>query len=237
MLIAEAKWLGRQIAELEPERVFPLLDVGSSTQRFRSIEQPWIDREIFASARHAGHLVSHLDAKAAPGVDIVADLGNPGALEGLVRRGYRSVFCSNLLEHVRNREAIARTLVWLVPPGGYLFVSCPYRYPYHPDPIDTMFRPTPTELAALFSGTRLYREAVIVGGNYFHELRRSPLATLKLLLRLLLPFYKPRGWRRALGEFRRHLPWLFRPFAATCVVLQRVPEAPTIPSTTSGEGH
>jgi hypothetical protein len=225
MLIEEAKWLARQIADLEPERVYPLLDVGSSTQRFRFIDQPWIDQEIFASARRAGHLVSHLDAKPAQGVDIVADLGDPGAIDGLVRRGYRSVFCSNLLEHVTNREEIARALVGLVPPGGYLFVSCPYRYPYHPDPIDTMFRPTPQELAALFRGTRPHREAVIVDGNYFHELRRTPLATSKLLLRLLLPFYKPHAWRRALSEFRRHLPWLFRRFAATCVVLQRVPDS------------
>ena len=222
MLIEEAKWLARQIAELEPDRVFPLLDVGSSTWRFRTEEQPWIDRVIFASARRAGHSVSHLDAKAAEGVDIVADLGDQVAVEGLARRGYRSVFCSNLLEHVEDRERVARALVGLLPAGGYLFVSCPYAYPYHPDPIDTMFRPTPPELAALFGGTRIYRQAVVRDGNYFQQLRRTPLASLKLLLRLFLPFYKPRAWRRALREFRRHLPWLWRRFSATCVVLQRV---------------
>jgi hypothetical protein len=237
VLIEEARWLARQIAELAPDRVFPLLDVGSSTERFRSIEQPWIDQEIFAAARLAGHPVSHLDAKPAEGVDIVADLGDQSALEGRVRGGYRSVFCSNLLEHVENRETIARALVGLVPEGGYLFVSCPYRYPYHPDPIDTMFRPTPTELAALFGGTRIDREAVIFNGNYFDQLRRTPLATLRLLLRLLLPFYRPRAWRRALGEFQRHLPWLFRRFAATCVVLQRMPEAPTLHVPATGAGH
>jgi len=224
MLIEEAKWLARQIAELEPGRVFPLLDVGSSTERFRSIEQPWIDREIFASARLAGHAVSHLDAKPAAGVDIVADLGDAGAIEVLARRGYRSVFCSNLLEHVEDRETIARALVGLLPPGGYLFVSCPYRYPFHPDPIDTMFRPTPQD-----------REAVIANGNYFAELRRTPLATLRLLARLLLPFYKPQAWRRAQQEFRHYLPWMFRRFAATCVVLERM--APTQPSPASGRGH
>jgi len=225
MLIEEAKWLARQIADLEPDRVFPLLDVGSSTERFRSIEQPWIDQEIFASARRAGHPVSHLDAKPAQGVDIVVDLADPVAIEGLLGRGYRSVFCSNLLEHVEDRERIAGALVRLVPEGGYLFVSCPYRYPYHPDPVDTMFRPTPAELAALFDGTRIYREAVIYDGTYYRELRRTPLATSRMLLRLLLPFYKPPAWRRTQQEFRRNLPWLFRRFAATCVVLQRLPDA------------
>lgn len=224
MLIEEAKWLARQIAELEPDRVYPLLDVGSSTQRFRTEEQPWIDQEIFAPARRAGHPVSHLDAKPADGVDIVADLGDPLALEGLARRGYRSVFCSNLLEHVEDRDAIARALVGLVPKGGYLFVSCPYKYPRHPDPIDTMFRPTPQELAAIFDGTRLDRQAVIRDGNYLDELRRTPAASLKLLLRLLLPFYKPAAWRRAALQLGRSLPWIFRRFEASCVVLVR--EAP-----------
>jgi hypothetical protein len=222
VLIEEAKWLARQIAELEPDRVFPLLDVGSSTQRFRSVEQPWIDEEIFAPARRAGHPVSHLDAKPAEGVDIVADLGDLAALKRVARRGYRSVFCSNLLEHVEDREAIARVLVGLVPEGGYVFVSCPYRYPFHPDPIDTMFRPTPQELAALFGGTRLDRQAVVRDGNYFDLLRRTPRASMKLLVRLCLPFYKPPAWRRTVSEFRRHLPWMFRRFEASCVVLQRV---------------
>lgn len=222
MLIEEAKWLARQIAELEPDRVYPLLDVGSSTQRFRTEEQPWIDQEIFAPARRAGRPVSHLDAKPADGVDIVADLGDPRALEGLARRGYRSVFCSNLLEHVADRDAIARALVGLVPKGGYLFVSCPYRYPFHPDPIDTLFRPTPLELAALFGGTRLERQALVHAGNYFDQLRRTPVASVKLLVRLCLPFYRPPAWRRAADEFLRHLPWLFRRFEASCVVLQRV---------------
>lgn len=221
MLIEEAKWLARQMAELEPDRVFPLLDVGSSTGYFRTVEQPWIDREIFAPARRAERPVSHLDAKPAEGVDVVVDLADPRAVERLAGHGYMSVFCSNLLEHVTNPEQIAQALVGLLPPDGYLLISCPYQYPYHPDPIDTMFRPTPEQLAALFSGTRLYRQAVVKNGTYFQELLRTPVPSIKLFLRLLLPFYKPRAWRQALNDVRWSLPWLFRRFEATCVVLQR----------------
>ena len=218
MLIEEARWLGDQLQAVDPDRVYPLLDVGSSTATFRTQEQPWIDRLIFARAHGP---VQHLDAKAADGVDIVADLTDPDAVARLARAGFKSVFCSNLLEHVPDRERIARTLVELIPEGGYLFVSCPYRYPFHPDPIDTMFRPTPAQLAGLFPGTRAQREVIVRGGTFLDEIRRTPAGFLKLLIRLLLPFHKPAAWRRAALQLWRSLPWSFRRFEASCVVLVR----------------
>jgi SAM-dependent methyltransferase len=221
VLIEEARWLGDQLQVLDPGRVYPLLDVGSSTARFRSLEQPWIDRSICAPARAAKRTVLHLDAKAAPGVDIVADLGDPATLESLGKQDFKSVLCSNLLEHVADPERIARTLLELVPQGGYLFVSCPYRYPFHPDPIDTRLRPTPQELADLFPGTRIVAQAVVRDGTYLDQVRSAPGDFVRLLARLLLPFYKPANWRRAWTQFTNQLPWAFRRFEATCVVLVR----------------
>lgn len=162
-----------------------------------------------------------MDAKPAAGVDIVADLDDEPAISALKSRGFKSILCSNLLEHVRDRAAIAKRLVELVPHGGYLFVSGPYRYPYHPDPIDTMFRPTPDELAAIFPGTRLERQAVVTNGTYFDEFRRSPASLPRLLARLLLPFYKRAAWRREWTRFIHHAPWMFARFEASCVLLVR----------------
>src|SRR5204863_7553703 len=93
----------------------------------------------------------------AAGVDLVGDLTEPSFLGRLAAMRLRSVFCSNLLEHVPNREEIGRAAVEAVEPGGYLFVSCPNVFPYHPDPIDTMSRPDVDELAALFPDTELVR--------------------------------------------------------------------------------
>lgn len=221
MLIEEAQWLGDQLHRLDARAVFPLLDVGSSTAQFRTREQPWIDRFIFAPARDLGHRVVHLDAKDAPGVDLVADLADPMAVEKLATLGFRSVLCSNLLEHVVERQAIADALVRIVPPHGYLFVSGPYRYPAHPDPIDTRWRPTPVELGALFPRTKIATQAIVRDGSYLDEIRRTPAAFARLLIRLLLPFYKPRVWRREVTQFVRYLPWTLRRFEASCTVLVR----------------
>src|SRR5438552_13681584 len=141
MLIREAAWLGLQIAQADAKRVFPLLDAGSSTEKFRNQQQPWIDRYIFAPARGQNLAVHHLDKEPAPGVDIVGDLTDPVTIEKLAGLGYRSVLCSNLLEHVQDRQHTALAVLSLIPPGGYVFLSCPYAFPYHPDPIDTRFRP------------------------------------------------------------------------------------------------
>jgi 2-polyprenyl-3-methyl-5-hydroxy-6-metoxy-1,4-benzoquinol methylase len=130
---------------------------------------------------------------------------------------FKSVFCSNLLEHVVERNAICRTLLSIIPSGGFLFISVPFSFPYHPDPIDTRFRPTVEELVALFPGTHLVHSAVVVGETFL-KLRSRNLITFALTLtRCLMPFYKPVGWWRNRG----YLPWFFRRVSATCVVLRK----------------
>jgi len=163
----------------------------------------------------------HLDAKSDEGVDIVTDLSDRHAISGLAARGFRSILCSNLLEHVVDRAQIARALLEILPPGGYLLVSGPYRYPRHSDPFDSMFRPTPSELANVFLGTRTHAQAIVKDGSYLDEIRRRPLGFIRLLVRLLLPFYRPGVWRREAIQLGRYLPWMFRPFEASCVVLVR----------------
>src|SRR3981081_2029649 len=138
----EAQWRGQGIAPLPAKDIFPLLNVGSSTGEFRTRTQPWIDENIFAPIRKLGGKVYHLDIKEAEGVDIVGDLFDPKFLDRIAQMNVRWVMVSNLFEHVTNRQDIADVLLKIVPAGGYVVVSGPQSYPYHADPIDTMFRPT-----------------------------------------------------------------------------------------------
>jgi len=217
MTVQEARWFAEQLALMEPKQVFPMCNVGSSTGSFRTQDQPWIDELIFAPVVRQGHVVKHLDMKSAPGVDIVGDLGNPEFLKQVSNMKFKSVFSSNLLEHLVQRDAICKTLTAIVPSGGYLFVSVPYSYPYHPDPIDTGFRPSVGELAALFPGTLVIRSAVVGGDTLLYLRRRHPVVFVFTLLRFLIPFYKPVSWWRNKG----YLPWFFRPLTASCVILQK----------------
>jgi hypothetical protein len=214
MLIEEARWFASRIAELDPGSIYPMANVGSSTAHFRQVEQPWIDQLLFAPARAAGHAVVHLDLKAADGVDLVGDLGDP-AFIAQARGRFRSLLCSNLLEHVVDRGRICAHLLDLVAPGGFLFLSVPRRYPEHRDPIDTGFRPSVEELAAELADTRAVAGEVVVGERIGVLLARQP----SRLLPVLLPFYQPdRWWMRV-----KHWGWALRRPHASCVLLQKQP--------------
>ena len=152
MFLNESLWIRDVLARagLTPGQV--VLDVGSSTEAFRCFDRPYIDFHVFRPLRKAGLKILHLDAKADEGVDIVCDITSTAddALDGIPRGDI--VLCSNLLEHVEDRALVCRHLVELTNPGGILVITVPFVYRWHPDPIDTMYRPSARELETLFSG-------------------------------------------------------------------------------------
>jgi hypothetical protein len=150
MLISEAKWVARVVTAL-PMDVFPLLNVGSQTREFRERDQPWIEAQVFAPLRTMGREVVHTDLREGDGIDVSGDLTDEAFRSDLMTRfGIRSILCCNVLEHVSDPLLIAAALAQLVDAtGGHLVVTVPRSFPYHPDPIDTMFRPSPADLARM----------------------------------------------------------------------------------------
>jgi hypothetical protein len=222
MLVREAKWFKQRIAEIGDDALFPMLNIGSHTEEFRAREQPWIDRHIFAPARARGAKIVHLDIREAPGVDLVGDLTDPAFLEKVSAMRFCSAFCSNLLEHVPNREAICRAAVDAVPAGGFIIVSVPNNFPYHPDPIDTLFRPSVAELAALFPNTEMIRGELVPCGTLTGYLgakfASNPLALMRNVLKRKAQMVKATD--SGLSA-RSWVPWLWHTFYQTCLVLRK----------------
>jgi SAM-dependent methyltransferase len=128
-----------------------LLSIGSGGSELRTT-QPWIQRLVYEPLARRRVQVLHHELSPGPGVDVAGDLTDPGFLARLGDLEIRSVICCNVLEHVPNPAQVASALESAVAPGGYALVSVPRRYPYHPGPIDTLFRPTVHELRDLFPG-------------------------------------------------------------------------------------
>ena len=152
MRVSEARSIGEALARLNDAAIDPCLNVGSSTGYFREVKQPHIDRLIFAPLRARGVRVIHADIKAAPGVDLVGDVYDPAFKAQVSAIGPRLVICSNLLEHLLDREGFLTFCRDVLAPGGHMLLTVPCSYPFHLDPIDTRYRPSPAELEELFPG-------------------------------------------------------------------------------------
>jgi hypothetical protein len=108
----------------------------------------------------------------------------------------------------------------LVKDGSHALFSVPLAYPYHPDPIDTMLRLTPDELAGMLPGWIVLRAAEIEAGTYWRDLRESGSPWKRLLnqiARVAMPFYRRRQWRANASR----LTWLFRTYRVSIVLVQK----------------
>jgi SAM-dependent methyltransferase len=150
LLRAEAAWLADRLEGLPEDGLSPLLSIGSGDARLRTTLQPWIEGKVYAPLARRGVRVLHHDLEPTAGVDVAGDLTDLVFLGSLEQLEIRSVMCCNVLEHVPDPAQVAAAIERVLAPGGYLLVTVPSRYPYHPGPIDTLFRPTVEELRLLF---------------------------------------------------------------------------------------
>ncbi len=219
MQILESEWLGERLEALPDEDLFPLLDVGSSTLDYRTRIQPYVEQNIFAPLQRRGGRVWHADIKAAPGIDLVGDLLDPGFVVRCKELGVRSAAVFNVLHHVPDWRSLATAVERIVPSMGYIFVSGPHRFPRQLDPIDTMFRPDLEQVAALFPAADVVDGAILDSGNWrqWKRAERGNRSLPRALARLATPFDRPAKW----WEVLQQSPSLIKPIPAFVVVLRK----------------
>ena len=133
------------------------------------------------------------------------------------------LLCCNVLEHLVDPAAFAVACADMVRPGGYIVVSVPYSYPYHPDPIDNGLRPDPDHLAAMFPRLSVVKKEVVVSSTYLQDSLRGGEGRKRLLqnvIKLVVPFTGLKGWRSRAHRFL----WLWRSYKSSLVVLSRPAE-------------
>jgi hypothetical protein len=218
MFKAEARWLRRALDPYPPERLSPLLNLGSGSAARREAIQPWVNDQVFRPLRERGVGIVHIDMRELEGVDVLADLTNPADVLRLSVFRPKALLCCNLLEHVPEPDRLARHCLDLLSIGGLVFVTVPFSYPHHRDPIDTMYRPSPAELAALFADARLMEGTILGSGEtYRDEVRERPWILLRHVLRFPVPFLSFERWRRSMTR----LYWLLAEYQITCAVFEK----------------
>ena len=219
MFEAEAIWLRRALDAFPPERLSPMLNLGSGSAAVRESVQPWIESELFAPLRHRGVRIVHVDMRSLPGVDVQADLTDDVDIRRLSTFQPRALLCCNLIEHVLKPSQLARHCLDLLPVHGLVFVTVPFSYPHHRDPIDTMYRPSLAELTNLFGGASLLEGTILATGvSYRDAVRERPWILLRHLWRFPVPFLSFEQWKRSMTR----LYWLVSEYRITCAVFEKV---------------
>jgi len=225
MLFREAQKLGEVLGRLSLDQVSPLVNLGSSTRAFRESQQPYIQQFIFTPLDRRGVRAVHADLKDEDGIDIVGDVYDPSFQRAVKAIEPRLILCCNMLEHVEDRPRFVEACGDLLAPGGYLLLSVPYSFPYHMDPIDTLYRPSPTELSALFPEWETIESGVVVeDASYLTDLLGRQWNARDLFdfvvvgsARFFMPWWRFPRW---LSRFHPML-WLWRPYRVTYALLRK----------------
>lgn len=229
MLFEEAQWVGTSILKFT-ESGKTVLNLGSSTKYSRAILQPQMDKFIFTPLSNNNVTVIHSDISDEEGVDLVGDFTDSKFIQLLKEQKFDTIMCCNLLEHLKDRSILVDALQETVPSNGYLLLTVPHQYPYHLDPIDTLYRPDVKELTDLFPSFELIEGTILSAQrqvtqngkikyhkNYFQMLKDNPILFIKLLLRACLPIYKYQMWIITIKDLKT----MFNSFSVTCVLLKK----------------
>lgn len=205
---------------LERGDVSPLLNLGSSTGAFREVAKPHIHARLFAPLAAAGVAVVHGDLKAGEGVDVPGDILDPAVRAQLMAMGFRSILISNMLEHVRDRAAVIAACEEIVGPGGLILATVPSSFPYHADPIDSGYRPSPAELAAAFTRSGVLIAEELEGSTYAGQIAARGASVWAefgrtMLWALAFPV-RPNSARARLSRWR----WLNRRYRVSIALVE-----------------
>jgi len=229
MLYEEAQWVGKVLIEktIEGNRI---LNLGSSTLYSRTTLQPHMEEFIFAPLREKNVQVIHSDITFDEGVDLQGDFTDPAFIAQLKEMQFDGIMCCNLLEHLEDRTPLIEALKTIIPSNGWLLLTVPKQYPFHMDPIDTMYRPSPKELCEIFPELQVELAEEVIARrqigrgnelryhkNYSEQLKENRSLYLRLVVRTFLPFYKFGMWKITVNDLKAR----FKPFSVSCIFLKK----------------
>jgi SAM-dependent methyltransferase len=220
MLYKESIWFKQTINKYcKPNSL--VLNIGSSTKEFLTEVQPYIHENVISPIIDLGCTLKNIDLKQAEGVDLVGDVTNPEFINSLKLLKPSLIICANLLEHLEDRQAFIDGLKQIIGDDTLLIVSVPLNFPFHADPIDTLYRPTLGELAADFSGLCIVEGKEVSSGLYYNYTTKGLniftkiAGFIKVWIKLLIA--KAKADHVKFDE----VLWNFKTISTTCVVFKK----------------
>lgn len=195
MFIEESVWIKERLSTLDIPPGAKVLNIGASDKEFLKT-QPHIEANVLAQLLARGCSIINLDLKTSKDGDYTGDITDK-ELPAKLGTCFKMVMCTNLLEHVADRDTAFSNIAALAEEGGYILLTVPNNYPAHHDPIDTLYRPSAAELANEIQRRRsavvLFSEVLEINNPRYYYYRSR------------LPFWGYRKlvfWRRWFAKYR-----------------------------------
>ena len=218
MLKLEAQWLKQALDGIPADSLSPLVNLGSSSRRFRERKQGFIQEDIIQPLEDRGVKIIHVDLEDDEGVDIAGDIFDENTFNQIKSHAPKSIICANVLEHVLDPPTLADRCTEISDDAGYAFVTVPHSFPYHLAPIDTLFRPSVEEIEALFPDCTLESGTIVNCGSFGKQLVKSPSAIARHLAKMIIPWPSFDHWKATMSRNA----WLFKDYRVSCAVFKKI---------------
>lgn len=199
-----------------------VLNLGSGDISKLKKSKPWVFDNVFNPFAEKGANIIHADAKSYDGACMICDLRLDNALDFVAETPTPRLFIlANVLEHVPNqaRREVLDKIARSMDDGDSILITVPNSYPYHPDPIDTMYRPTAVELTELMNLEWDYAD-IIPCGSFKEEFDRMPL--IKKIRKILNPLWFLQTPKKYFSALHR-LFFLFKDYKVSIVLGNKLP--------------
>ena len=220
MLLEESLWFKYVINKyVKPYSL--VLNIGSSDKHFIENIQPYIKSNVIDELNKKQCSLKNIDIKPCEGVDLVGDVTDISFINQINALNPDVIICSNLLEHLDNRQAFCEGLMKMTSGSTILIVSVPHSFPYHEDPIDTLYRPNVNDLKKAFASLFLMEGTIVKCGTYYsyinqHEKKGFTFVNyLRICRATLRAFFINR-------ERFLSLLWYFRKISVSCGVFKKL---------------
>jgi hypothetical protein len=217
MLKIESIWIKTIINQIEINQNTYILNFGSQSQKTLKY-QPYIHYNVIAELQKKGAKIINFDIKEGEGIDISGNIYDYEVFERLKKYNFSYIFLFNVMEHVKEINEFCYRIQNLVKVNNMIIVTVPYDFPYHFDPIDNGLRPNVSELVKYFPNLIMIYGETITDYKYTYYLVHYWHITVRFIFRIFTPFYKFNTWKKTIIT---KIPYLFKPFKVTCVVLQK----------------
>ena len=227
MFREEAEKIGNILESYEKNDINPVLEIGSSTYKFRNKIKPHIAKNIHSKLSNRGIKIILSDFK--PDLDIknsedqiIGDVFDEKVFNKMQDVKPKCILLCNILEHVNNPNDLCKRILQIANEKTIIVVTVPFSFPYHRDPIDTLFRPSPKELVANFTDVELIHKEIIEGTNFGEQLKELSLFSafsriakevIKIIIHLITFQIKKIKYSR--------LFWLRKNYSVSLVVMKK----------------